>query len=153
MRTILVGRRVSDLGRSLAFYTSLGYRRLGQVALDDGARLVVLSFSDEPVATLELVHRPAERFVRGVGLDHLAVQVDDLDATRATLVDRGLTPSHVERPEAPTAPGRPGWRTPTVTGSSWCSGLPATPTASPRPTSPMMTAGEVRARRASGEDE
>lgn len=98
MRTILVGRRVSDLGRSLAFYTSLGYRRLGQVALDDGARLVVLSFPDEPVATLELVHRPAERFVRGVGLDHLAVQVDDLDATRATLVDRGLTPSHVERP-------------------------------------------------------
>ena len=98
MRTIFAAYRVSDLDRSLVFYAALGYRELGQVALEDGGRLAVLSFPDEPVATLELVHRPSEGPVHVGGFDHLAVQVDDLTATRATLIDQGLDPSAVERP-------------------------------------------------------
>lgn len=101
MRTVLVAYRVSDLARSLVFYAALGYRRLGQVALDDGARLAVLGFPDEPVATLELVHRPGEGPVHVGGFDHLAVQVDDLAVTRETLIDRGLHPSGIERPGGP----------------------------------------------------
>jgi lactoylglutathione lyase len=104
VRTILAAYRVSDLDRSLAFYTALGYRQLGQVALDDGARLAVLGFPDEPVATLELVHRPGGGLVQVGGFDHLAVQVDDLAATRAMLVDHGLRPSGVERPGGPDGP-------------------------------------------------
>ncbi len=108
MRTIFAAYRVSDLDRSLVFYAALGYRALGQVALDDGARLAVLSFPEEPVATLELVHRPGEGPVHPGGFDHLAVQVDDLTATRARLIDQGLDPSAEERPGGPEGP-RTAW--------------------------------------------
>ena len=81
MRTIFAAYRVGDLDRSLAFYAALGYRELGRVALDGGVRLVVLSFPDEPVATLELVHRPGGgRVDVGSGFDHLAIQVVPLDS-------------------------------------------------------------------------
>ena len=108
MRTIFAAYRVGDLDRSLAFYAALGYRELGRVALDGGVRLVVLSFPDEPVATLELVHRAGEGPVQVGGFDHLAVQVDDLTATRAKLIDQGLDPSAVEQPGGPDGP-RTAW--------------------------------------------
>jgi lactoylglutathione lyase len=42
------------------------------------------------------------------GFDHLAVQVDDLTATRARLIDQGLDPSAEERPGGPEGP-RTAW--------------------------------------------
>jgi lactoylglutathione lyase len=104
LRTIFAAYRVGDLDRSLVFYAALGYREVGQVAFDDGARLAVLGFPGEPVATLELVHRPGEGPVHIGGFDHLAVQVDNLAATRATLIEQGLDPSAVERPGGPDGP-------------------------------------------------
>jgi lactoylglutathione lyase len=104
MRTIYAAYRVSDLDRSLAFYAALGYREIGRVALDDGARLAVLGFPEEPVATLELVHRPADGPVQPGGFDHLAVQVDDLEALRAALADHGLHASAPQRPGGPDGP-------------------------------------------------
>jgi lactoylglutathione lyase len=104
MRTIFAAYRVGDLDRSLVFYAALGYRELGQVAFDDGGRLAVLSFPEEPVAKLELVHRPGEGPVQIGGFDHLAVQVDDLAGTRATLIGQGLDPSAVQRPGGPEGP-------------------------------------------------
>jgi lactoylglutathione lyase len=106
MRTLFAAYRVSDLERSLAFYAALGYQLLGRVALDDGGRLAVLRFPDEPVATLELVHRPNAGPVGPGGFDHLAIQVDDLADTLATLTDLGLAPGEVELPG-----GREGPRT------------------------------------------
>jgi lactoylglutathione lyase len=108
MRTLFAACRVSELEQSLAFYTTLGYRVLGQVAFDDGGRLAVLSFPDEPVATLELVHRPNAGPVEPGGFDHLAIQVDDLADTRATLTDRGLAPVEAELPGGPEGP-RTAW--------------------------------------------
>jgi hypothetical protein len=58
VKTLFVAYRVTDLERSLAFYTTLGYVDLGRVTFDDGGSLAVLKFPHEPVATLELVHRP-----------------------------------------------------------------------------------------------
>ena len=104
MRTILAAYRVSDLDRSLGFYAALGYHQLGRVALAEGVRLAVLSFPDEPVATLELVHGPGDGPLQVGGFDHLAVQVDDLAATRERLIDQGLDPSAVERPGGPEGP-------------------------------------------------
>ena len=72
---------VADLDRSLDFYTTLGYTEVGTVALDDGDRLAILKFPDEPAATLELVHRPGGgRVDVGSGFDHLAIQVVPLDS-------------------------------------------------------------------------
>ncbi|SUA73180.1 Uncharacterised protein [Nocardia otitidiscaviarum] len=59
VKTLFVSYRVTDLDRSLDFYTALGYVELGRVAVGDGSLLVILRFPDEPAASLELVHRPA----------------------------------------------------------------------------------------------
>jgi len=104
MRTLFAAYRVSEMEHSLAFYTALGYRVLGRVSFDDDGRLAVLSFPGEPVATLELVHRPGSGPAGTGGLDHLAIQVDDLAETRATLTDRGLKPGEAELPGGPEGP-------------------------------------------------
>jgi lactoylglutathione lyase len=73
MKTLFVAYRVTDLDRSLGFYTALGYVELGRVEVGDGTRLVILKFPGEPAASLELVHRPANaRIDVGSGFDHLA---------------------------------------------------------------------------------
>jgi lactoylglutathione lyase len=110
MRTLFVAYRVSDLERSLGFYGTLGYRQLGQVAFDDGGRLAVLSFPEEPVATLELVHRPGAGPVDVGGFDHLAIQVDDLTSTLEGLTRDGLDPGPLQSPGGPDGP-RTAWLT------------------------------------------
>lgn len=104
-KTIFVGYRVTDLARSLEFYRALGYTEVGTVPFDDGSRLAILKFPDEPVATLELVYRPADGPVEiGTGFDHLAIQVDDLAATLETLTNAGLEPGPQELPGGPDGP-------------------------------------------------
>lgn len=99
MKTLFVAYRVTDLDRSLGFYTTLGYVELGRVALGDGDRLVLLQFPDEPAASLELVHRPGDGQVDiGSGFDHLAIQVDELTGTVEMLTEAGLEPEPVQYP-------------------------------------------------------
>jgi lactoylglutathione lyase len=63
----------------------------------------MLQLPDDPFVSLELVHDPA-RPVKDIGaVNHLVVQVDDLDATIADLATKGVTA------EPPTEPG-PGFR-------------------------------------------
>jgi hypothetical protein len=42
VKTLFVSYRVTDLDRSLGFYTALGYAELGRVEAGDGTRLVIL---------------------------------------------------------------------------------------------------------------
>ncbi|HLT60178.1 MAG TPA: VOC family protein [Microlunatus sp.] len=102
MRTLFPGLRVSEVDRSQAFYTALGYVEAGRVVAGD-ATLVMLRFPGESEVTLELVHRPAEP-VRSGGIDHLAIQVDDLVAGRAAAVAAGLNPGEIEFPGGPDGP-------------------------------------------------
>ncbi|HEY6961575.1 MAG TPA: VOC family protein [Gaiellaceae bacterium] len=105
MKTLHTAYRVSDLEASLRFYASLGYHELGRVDLDGGATLTMLKFPEEDAVTLELVHRPAGPPVDvGNGFSHLVVQVDDLVATRASLLRRGLEPGPVQRPGGADGP-------------------------------------------------
>ncbi|WP_033278701.1 VOC family protein [Streptomyces sp. NRRL F-525] len=105
MKTLFVSYRVTDLDRSLAFYTALGYVELGKVDIGDGARLVILKFPGEPAASLELVHRPADgRVDVGSGFDHLAIQVDTLTDTVKTLTEAGLAPEPLQFPGGPDGP-------------------------------------------------
>ncbi|GIL28107.1 VOC family protein [Actinocatenispora comari] len=105
MKTLFVSYRVTDLGRSLAFYRALGYAELGRVDLGDGGRLVILKFPDEPAASLELVHRAGGGPVEvGSGFDHLAIEVDALAATLERLTGAGLEPGPVEYPGGPDGP-------------------------------------------------
>jgi lactoylglutathione lyase len=59
MKTFFAAYQVTDLDRSLGYYTALGYVELGRVEAGDDTRLVILKFPGEPAASLELVHRPA----------------------------------------------------------------------------------------------
>ncbi|MBC6445722.1 VOC family protein [Actinokineospora xionganensis] len=104
MKTILVAFRVTDLDRSLEFYTALGYVELGRVPGDDSC-LVLLKFPEEPAATFELVHRPGDGPVDvGSGFDHLAIQVDNLADTLQRLTEAGLEPGPLEHPGGPDGP-------------------------------------------------
>ncbi|WP_344263242.1 VOC family protein [Actinomadura napierensis] len=105
MKTLFVSYRVTDLDRSLGFYTALGYAELGRVEIGDGARLVILKFPDEPAASLELVRRPGDGPVEvGSGFDHLAIQVETLATTLKTLTEAGLGPEPVQYPGGPHGP-------------------------------------------------
>lgn len=105
MKTLFVAYRVTDLDHSLAFYTALGYIELRRVQVADAARIAILKFPDEPVATLELVHRPGdERIDLGNDLDHLAIQVNTLTTTLEMLTEVGLEPEPVQYPAGPHGP-------------------------------------------------
>ncbi|MER6287190.1 VOC family protein [Streptomyces sviceus] len=105
MKTLFVSYRVTDLARSLGFYTALGYAELGRVEAGDGARLVLLKFPDEPAASLELVHRPGAAAVDvGSGFDHLAIQVERLASTLEALTEVGLRPEPLQYPGGPGGP-------------------------------------------------
>jgi lactoylglutathione lyase len=105
VKTLHPALRVTDLAASLAFYTALGYDRVGGVDLGDGASLTMLKFPTEELVTLELVHRPADEPVDiGTGFSHLPIQVDDLSATIELLSHAGLRPGPVERPAGSDGP-------------------------------------------------
>ncbi|MEV7401951.1 VOC family protein [Streptomyces sp. NPDC091267] len=105
MKTLFVSYRISDLDRSLGFYTALGYAELGRVEVGEGARLVILKFPGEPAASLELVHRPGDGPVEvGDGFDHLAIQVETLAATLERLTEAGLVPGPLQCPGGPRGP-------------------------------------------------
>lgn len=108
MRTILTGIAVSEPARSEAFYTTLGYEIVGRVADAPIGALTMLKLPEEPFVSLELVARRDGS--AGGGLDHIAIQVDSLDATVATLRTRGLPVGEVD---ASSGEGSP--RTCTIT--------------------------------------
>jgi lactoylglutathione lyase len=61
MRTLHVGLRVTDLERSLAFCTALGYEVLGDVPETEFGSLTMLKLPGDEFVTLELVHEPPQR--------------------------------------------------------------------------------------------
>lgn len=111
MRTLHVGLRVSDLERSLAFYTAVGYRVVGTVEGTAFGSLTMLRLPDDSFVTIELVHDPARGAVDlGTGINHLVVQVESLDATLADLAGRGIAAEPPELPGGADGP-RTSWIT------------------------------------------
>jgi lactoylglutathione lyase len=81
MKVLFPAFRVSHLDASLAFYTSVGFEVVGQVESGDGTRMAMLALPQETEVSLDLVHSGESGPLAPGGLDHLAVQVDDLGAT------------------------------------------------------------------------
>lgn len=98
MRTLHVGLRVEDLERSLGFYTSLGYEMVGRVPETGFGSLTMLKLSDDEFVSVELVHDPSAGTVDPGGLNHLVIQVEDLQGTVARLAAHGL------QADAPSSP-------------------------------------------------
>ena len=105
MRTLHVGLRVSDLERSLAFYTAVGYTVAGTVEGTAFGSLTMLRLPGDDFVTIELVHDPARGKVSlGTGLSHLVIQVESLDAALADLAAKGIV---AEPPGLPGGPDGP----------------------------------------------
>jgi lactoylglutathione lyase len=99
MRTLHVGLRVSDLERSLAFYTAVGYTVTGTVQGTPFGTLSMLQLPGDDFVAIELVHDPARGTDGiGIGLNHLVIQVESLDAALAGLAATGIA---AERPALP----------------------------------------------------
>lgn len=105
MRTLHFGLRVSDLERSLAFYTAVGYEVIGTVEGTAHGTLKMLQLPGDDFVTIELVHDPARvEAGPGNGINHLVIQVESLDAVRANLAGKGIEPEPVEYPGGPVGP-------------------------------------------------
>jgi lactoylglutathione lyase len=115
MRVVFPALRVSHLDASLAFYTSVGFEVVGQVDGGDGAGMAMLALPEETEVSLELIHSAVRAPVAPGGFDHLAVQVDDLEAIRADLAAAELDVGPVETPGGPTGRAPYWWWTPTAT--------------------------------------
>ena len=102
MRTLHLGLRVADLGRSLAFYGALGYAVVGTVPQTEFGSLTMLKLPDDEFVALELVHTPDAGPVDPRGLNHLVVQVDSMTDAMATLAANGVT---AEPPSSPDGSG------------------------------------------------
>jgi lactoylglutathione lyase len=108
MRMLHLGLRVSELDRSLAFYTAFGYLKVGHVSESAFGTLTMLQLADDPFVSLELVHDPARPIKDVSAVNHLVVQVDDLDSTIARLAASGIV---AEPPEEPGPGIRTSWLT------------------------------------------
>jgi lactoylglutathione lyase len=111
MRTLHVGLRVSDLERSLAFYTAVGYTVVGTVEGTAFGSLTMLRLPGDGFVAIELVYDSARGPVDlGTGINHLVVQVESLEATLADLAAQGIV---AESPALPA--GTDGPRTSWIT--------------------------------------
>jgi lactoylglutathione lyase len=99
MRTLHVGLRVTDLRRSLAFYTAIGYEIVGEVPKSGIGHLTMLRLPGDEFVTIELVHDPdGAQVSTDSHLSHLVIQVESMEATVAELAARGIDA------EPPTSP-------------------------------------------------
>jgi lactoylglutathione lyase len=91
MRTLHVGLRVTDLARSLAFYTAIGYEVVGSVPETPIGQLTMLKLPDDEFVTVELVHdgSPVDR---GTGVSHFVVQVESMADMLDALAEHGIEP-------------------------------------------------------------
>jgi lactoylglutathione lyase len=95
--------RIGNIDRAVAFYEALGFEERRRMDLPDGAINVFMGLPGDG-DRLELTWNPGvESYDLGTGYNHIALTVDDLDATLEQLAADGIEP---EKP-----PYRPGNRT------------------------------------------
>jgi lactoylglutathione lyase len=88
--------RVSDPERSVAFYQALGLEKRRELPIRDEAVNYFLGVPGKELPELELTHNfGVDSYELGTGYGHVALTVDDLDATLARLAEQGIEP---ERP-------------------------------------------------------
>jgi lactoylglutathione lyase len=85
--------RVSDLGKSLAFYRLLGLQELRRLDNEKGRfTLVFLAAPGDDSAQIELTHNwDPEVYTGGRNFGHLAYAVDDIYALCQRLMESGVT--------------------------------------------------------------
>ncbi len=90
--------RITDVGRSVAFYEALGFEERRRAPIRDEAINVFMSLPDDgPEPRLELTFNFGrdEPYDIGTGYGHIAISTDDMDGTLERLKGQGIEP---ERP-------------------------------------------------------
>ena len=89
--------RITDVDRSTDFYKALGFEEVGRIPIRDEAINVFMNLpGDGDKPRLELTYNfGVDSYELGTGYGHVALTVDDLDATLARLEEQGIEP---ERP-------------------------------------------------------
>ena len=87
--------RITDPERSVAFYEALGFEKRRELPIRDEAINVFMGLPGDG-DRLELTHNfGVDSYELGTGYGHIAVTVDDIEATLARLSEQGIEP---ERP-------------------------------------------------------
>ncbi len=94
--------RIGDIDRSVAFYETLGFEELRRMAIRDEAINVFMGLpGDGPRLELTYNHG-VDAYELGTGYNHIALTVEDMEATLARLADHGIEP---EKPPYSLRPG------------------------------------------------
>src|SRR3954452_7679575 len=84
--------RIGDIDRSVEFYEKLGFEEVARMPIRDEAINVFMGLPGED-PRLELTYNPGvDSYEPGTGYNHIAVAVDDLDATLGGLAEQGIEP-------------------------------------------------------------
>jgi lactoylglutathione lyase len=90
--------RITDVDRSVSFYSALGFEEKARAPIRDEAINVFMGLPDDgPEPRLELTYNigRTEPYEIGSGYGHIAITTPDLDGTLAALARQGIEP---ERP-------------------------------------------------------
>jgi lactoylglutathione lyase len=89
--------RITDVDRSVGFYTALGFEEKGRIPIRDEAINVFMGLPDDgPEPRLELTYNfGVDSYELGSGYGHIAITTPDLDSTLERLKEQGIEP---ERP-------------------------------------------------------
>jgi len=88
--------RITDVERSVAFYTALGFEERRRMPIRDEAINVFMGLPGAG-EQLELTYNfGVDSYELGTGYGHIALTVDDMDATLEALAAQGIEP---ERPK------------------------------------------------------
>jgi lactoylglutathione lyase len=90
--------RITDIDRSVSFYSALGFKEIGRLPIRDEAVNVFMGLPEdgaEPRLELTFNVGRAEPYEIGTGYGHIAVSTEDLDGALASLSEQGIEP---ERP-------------------------------------------------------
>jgi len=86
--------RITDIDRSVAFYTALGFEEVRRMPIRDEAINVFMNMpGDGEEPRLELTHNfGVDSYELGSGYGHIAITTPDLDARLAELAEQGIEP-------------------------------------------------------------
>jgi lactoylglutathione lyase len=86
--------RITDVDRSVAFYTALGFEEIGRIPIKDEAINVFMNQpGDGDMPRLELTYNfGVDAYEIGTGYGHIAITSHDLDETLAKLAEQGIEP-------------------------------------------------------------
>ena len=85
--------RITDIDRSVAFYSALGFEERARMPIREEAINVFMGLPGDG-DRLELTYNfgREEPYEIGTGYGHIALYVDDMDGTLATLAEKGIQP-------------------------------------------------------------